>query len=58
MSGMLIFTSAALVFVAATQGMPLDRLALVARAGACTPASCGAVAIGGMVLGRLPYPGH
>lgn len=45
-----------LVFAAATQGMPLDHLALEARR-ACVPGSHGTVTIGETVLGRLPPQG-
>lgn len=52
------FTSAVLVFVAAAQGMPFDGLALVARGGARISGSCGTVAVGEIVLGKVPPPGH
>lgn len=42
---------------AATQRMPLNHLALVAR-GACIPGSHGSVAIEEIVLERLSSPGH
>lgn len=45
------------VFVADGQGTLLDHLPLVAR-GVCVPWSHGIVAIGGIVPGRLPSPGH
>lgn len=38
---------------AATQGMPLNCLALVARVIACVPESCGTATISEAVLGRL-----
>ena len=45
-----------LVFVAATQGMPFDHLALVAR-GAYVFGSHGAVTVG-EIVGRLPPQGN
>lgn len=43
--------------MAATQGMLLDHLALVASVD-CIPGSHGTLAIRNMVLGRLPLPGQ
>lgn len=45
------------VFATATQGSPLDHLALEAR-GACIPGSHGNVTIRDSILGRLPPSGH
>ena len=44
-------------FVTDALGIALDHLALVARE-ACVPDSCETVAVGEMVLGRLPPPEH
>lgn len=49
--------SGTLVFVAAAQGTPLDRLALGIR-GSCIPGSHGIVAIRKTVLGSMPPPWH
>lgn len=49
--------SGTLVFAAATQRIPLDCLALVARE-ACVPGSHETVTIVETVLSRLPHPGH
>lgn len=57
MSGALLFMSCDLVSAAATQGMPLDHLALEAR-GAFLPGSHGAVTIRNSVPSRLPPSGH
>lgn len=57
MSGALVFTSVALVFAAAAQGIPLDCLTVAAK-GSSIPGSCGTVTIGEMVLGRAFHPGH
>lgn len=57
MSGALVFTSGAMVFAAATQGIPLDHLASVAR-GACISGPYRTVIIKETVLGRLSPPRH
>lgn len=57
MSGALGFMPGSLVFVAATKGMFLDYFALVTRE-ACVPVFLGTTAIGEIILGRLPPPGH
>lgn len=54
-SGIPVFISGALVFMATAQGIPLDHLALVAR-GSCVPDSHWMVTIGEAVLGWLPPP--
>ena len=55
--GELLHVPGAPGFIAATQGMPLDHLALWAR-GACDPEFHGTVTIRETVLGRLPLLGH
>ena len=55
-TGALVFTSGVPVFAAATQGMPLDCLALVPRR-ACVFAPHRIVTFGETVLGRLPPSG-
>lgn len=55
MSGIPVFTSNALVFMASAQGLPLDHLALAAR-GACILGSHWMLTIGKEVLGCLPPP--
>lgn len=57
MSGALVFTFDDPVFAAATQGAPLDHLALEAR-GSCIPGSHGTRTIRDSVLGRLLPSGH
>ena len=57
MSGALVFTSGALVFVAATQGTPSDHLALVARE-ACIPRYHETVTTGETVHSKLPCSEH
>ena len=52
-----IFISGDLIFEVATQGMPLDCLALAAR-GASNTESHGIITIGEKVFGRLPLSGH
>lgn len=53
MPSALVFMSGSPVFVATTQGMLLDYLALEAG-GACIPGFFGTTAIGETILGRLP----
>lgn len=48
-----VFVSGILGFMAATQGMPLDSLALVIQ-GNCIPGSHRTLAMRQMVLGKLP----
>lgn len=57
MSGAPVFMSGAPVFVAATQGLTLDCLTLVAS-GDCFPGFYGNVKIGETVLDRLPSLGN
>lgn len=56
-SSALVFTSGDPFFVAATQGMALDHLALEAR-GLYISGSYGIITTGKIVLGSLPLPGH
>lgn len=55
MSAALVFSSGTLVFAAATQGIPLDHLGLVAR-GACILGSYWTVIIKETVVDRLSLP--
>ena len=57
MSGTQVFISGDLIFVAATQRMPLESLALEAR-WACNPRSHYTITIRERVFGRLPPTGH
>lgn len=52
-----IFTSGALVFMAAAQGTPIDPLALVLR-DTCIPETHRTRTIGETILDRLQPPGH
>lgn len=57
MFGAPVFTSGALVLVAASQGIPLDHLPLIVRR-AYLPGSHGTATSGGTVLDRVPHPGY
>ena len=58
MTDALVFVSAAQVYAAATQRTPLNFLVLMTSPPACIPESHRTMAIGKMILGKLPLQGH
>lgn len=56
-AGVPVFASGALDFLAASQGIPLDHLAMMAR-GTCNPGPFGIITTRDIILGSLPPTEH